>query len=137
MIKVRFSAEDVKSQKLLDPGKYGFVVTSIKQGVTKEKKATKWTWVFTGFTGAAKDVPVIRIYTEEYQEFMLALLTKGFGLEFSEEDGGEIDLEALKGRKIWLVTTIGEFGGSKRNEMAGFAPWEDGGPEETEALQAA
>lgn len=137
MIKVRFSPEEVKSQKLLDPGKYGFTVKGIKQGVTKQTKDTKWTWTFLGFTGQAKDVPVIRIFTEEYQEFMLALLRTAFGIELSEEEGGEVDLDALIGRKLWIVTSVGEFGGSKRNEMTGFAPWEDGGAEELEATQAA
>lgn len=133
MIRVRFSAEEIRSTKLLPEGKYGFIVEKIKPGVTKEKKDNKFTWTFKGFTGAAKDVPVYRIYTEEYQEYMWALIEKGFGAEGDEEAGSEVDLEAYIGRKIWLIITTGEFGGSKRNEMAGFQPWEEGGFEESKA----
>lgn len=137
MIKVRFSPEEIRSTKILPAGKYGFILEDIKEGVTKEKKDKKYTFTFKGITGEAKDVPLFRIYTEEYQEFMVALLQKGFGLDLDEDSGSEVDLETLKGRKIWLTTDVRAYLGSDRNEMTGFQPWEEGGIEETEALNAA
>lgn len=134
MIKVRFSPEEIKSTKLIAAGKYGFILENVKEGITKEKKDKKFTFFFKGITGEAKDVPVNRIYTEEYQEFMWALLEKGFGAEGDEDAGSDVDIEAYKGRKIWLVVAVGEYGGSKRMEMTGFQPWEEGGIEETAAL---
>lgn len=134
MIKVRFSPEEIRSTKTIPAGKYGFVLENIKEGVTKEKKDKKYTFTFKGITGEAKDVPLFRIYTEEYLEFMVALLQKGFGLELDEDSGSEVDLESLKGRKIWLVTDTREYQGNLRNEMTGFQPWEEGGVEEQEAL---
>jgi hypothetical protein len=135
MIRVRFSPEEIKSTKLIPAGKYGFILEDVKEGVTKEKKDKKFTWYFKGITGEAKDIPVSRIYTEEYQEFMWALIEKGFGAEGDENAGTDVDIESYKGRKIWLVVKVGEYGGSKRMEMEGFQPWEEGGFEESQALQ--
>lgn len=134
MIKVRFSPEEIRATRLIPEGKYGFVFEKVKEGITREKKDKKFTFTFRGFTGAAKDVPVYRIYTEEYQEFMVALLEKGFNLELDEVEGSDVTLDELYGRKIWLVIKTGEFGGSKRNEMDGFQPWEEGGQEEEQAM---
>lgn len=135
MIRVRFNPDEIRISRPINPGKYGFELKKIKEGITKNKDK-KYTWTFEGITGQAKGATVSRIFTEEYIEYMIALLETGFGLEMDSEDGSDVDIESLVGRKLWLITDIGEFQGVKRTEMKGFQKWEEGGEEETAALAA-
>lgn len=125
MIRARFNPEDVRATKLVDPGRHLAIVEDVREGITKETKAKKYTWRFKGLEGMAKDVPFSRIYTEEYIEFMVPLLQKGFGLVLDENEGSDVDLESLKGRKIWLIIKRGNYQGEDRNEIAGFEPYDD------------
>jgi hypothetical protein len=133
MLKIRFNPDEIRVSRPIAPGKYGFELKKVKEGITA-KKEKKYTWTFEGITGAANGASLSKTYTEEYIEYMIALLENGFGLEMDAEDGSDVDVESLYGRKLWIVTDIGTWGGSQRTEMKGFQRWEEGGEEETKAL---
>lgn len=122
MIKVSFSPRDIKAQKLLDPGPYGFIVEDV--GTKRNPKGqTQYYIDFVGFTGMAKDVPLRKVFNEEWLQFMVPLMDKGFGITMDEDNGTDIDLEAIKTRKIKLFIKRGNFNGQDNNDIEGFEPW--------------
>lgn len=121
-LKVHFTPADIKANKLLDPAKYGFVVSDI----TFKPRAGQpgvYLWTFKGITGEAKEVPVRRTYTEDYLQFMQNLISKGFGEGMDEDSGADCELDAYVGRKIWLYIKRGNFNNVPQNEVEGFEPW--------------
>lgn len=123
MIKVQFTPADIKANKLLTPGKYGFVLESVEARKQKDTGQTVYWTGFKGFTGEADGVPVRRAYTEEYKQYLQALISKGFGVEMDEDSGAEFDIESLIGRKILLYIKRGKYNGQDNNEIEGFEPW--------------
>lgn len=131
MIKVLFTPSDIKANRLLTPGKYGFVAEAPEVKKQKDSGQTVYWLNFKGFTGEAVDVPVRRAYTEEYKMFLQNILSKGFGIDMDEELGAEFDLDSITGRKIVLYIKRGRYNGQDQNEIEGFEPWsEDAEPVE-------
>lgn len=124
-INVSISKEDMMSGKILQPGVYVLLIKDISQAPGKADPDTQTTTikfvVESGPDPKGVGVPIDYYIGEKSWKYQRDFLEKAFGKSLPE-DGVNLDIELLKGRRIKGYVKSEKFQGRDKNKIDGFMP---------------
>lgn len=117
MPKISFSKRDIAAGTILEPGLYKAKISTVSTQPTKDK--TSMNYVIEFLIGD-QEVPLRKFFSEKYVSPMIPLL-KAAGADV-DEDGFELDLDALVGVELKVSVINGTYNNKPTNDIDSYIP---------------
>jgi len=124
-MKMRFSADDLRRNLVLDPNWYPAVVKSLEIKPAKTDASTNWNYKLEILSGKGKDgkdyagTSVYRMFNEKAMGFARPFV-EALGVSLKEDD--EFDPNSAIGKKLMVYVKNREYEGKLQNDVADFRP---------------
>jgi hypothetical protein len=124
-MKMRFTADDLRKNLVLDPNWYPAQVKSLEIKAAKTDQSTNWNYKFEILSGKGKDgkdyagAAVYRLFNEKAMGFARPFV-EAIGVVLKEDD--EFEPNSAVGKKLLVYVKNKEYEGKLQNEVADFRP---------------
>jgi hypothetical protein len=119
-MKINISREDIMKSKIADPGWYNVKVVDVTDNPSKAGDSMNYTIQFLVTGGAYDGMILYRLFNSKAMGFVVPFLS-ALGVTVSDK-GGEIDLDAAKGKALKVHVNNRAYEGKTRNDVDDFAP---------------